>query len=532
LIRDDPGAVGVWGRVLDEFLDRGADRRLRHYAACHAGHRWKPRLALVLPADFSLRRPSHVRDLSASLEVLASVIDHYHIEVVSDSPDAARLFRRVSPFSREAIARTRGALVLLSRSLNDQVGAVRPSRFVAADPCADRAVQRRIVFTAAGIEVSSRPADDQELLHTLGAGASVLIDEDDRVESFMDALRRLRGAGLSMRLTLSSRADEEFTLRMRTALRDAGATEYREPGSGLFTDRAEIHISNEPVALLTQAASATPRYQFRWGRFWVVDREPSRRSDYYLLRGEESDADRLLDIWLVRGMPDGRKASRPQLARSLEPLVSIVVPVHQETTEILRLAHSIYEQDYPWLEIIWVSSGCSSETMEAIRASENYLMKRRYQVRVIELAGGLDSAGPAQDFGIRAASGELACLLDPADWLAPGFFAFLRHGPWRDDTLYHPTRVEHDSGRAAGGDSCRDRAIGEEGPLEPDDSVSPLRMCESRGNSGVVFARSLFARAAGLGDHLQAGGILDLWRLGARAGARDEHHPGCVHISL
>ena len=42
------------------------------------------------------------------------------------------------------------------------------------------------------------------------------------------------------------------------------------------------------------------------------------------------------------------------------------------------MAHSIYEQEYPWIEVIFVSNGSPAETIEAIRAAENYLMKRRY----------------------------------------------------------------------------------------------------------------------------------------------------------
>jgi hypothetical protein len=533
LAADDPRALEVWARLLDEFLDAGAARRLGNYAACHAGHRWKPRLALVLPEGFSLRRRSHLRDLAAALEVLASVITHYSIDVVSDSHDAARLFRRVSPFSHKAIAGTSGALVLLSRSLNDVVGAIRPSRYVAADPCADRSNQRRIAFTAAGVEVSSRPADEQEILRTLGTRASVVLDEDDGVGSFIGALRRLRAAGLAMRLALSSRADEEFARWVRAAFGDDDAgVEFRQPASGAFADRAEFHISNEPIALLTQPPSAPPAYYFRAGRFWVVDRERSHRSDYYLLRGEESDAHRLLDAWLVRGAADARHGTGLHPAGSTEPLVSIVVPVHRGTTEILRLACSIYEQDYPWIEVIWVCTGCAPETMEAIRASENYLMKRRYRVRIIELACGAGSAALARDFGVRAASGELACLLDSRDTLGPGFFAFLERGPWREETLYDPARVEQDCGGATAGEPHRVEAIDGPRTLEPVQLVSALRRGDFRGGSGVVFARSLFERAGGIDHRLRGGDVLDLWWRAAGDGTRAEGHHGRVHIPV
>lgn len=532
LVCDDPRAIGVWGRVLEGFLNRAAARRLEHYAACHAGYRWKPSLALVLPAEFTTDRPAHLRDLAAALEVLAAVMDHYRVDVVSDSPDAAHLFRRVVPFSREAIAASSGALVLLSRSLNDEVGAIRPSRYVAADPCARPMGRKRIAFTAAGVDWNARPVEEHELASEIRGCAQVLIDDDEGVPSFLESLRRLQAAGLALCLTLSSRADDDFTGRIRAAFGDDPRVEVRDPEPCGFCQRPEFRISNDPIALLTRRASALPRYIFARGRFWMVGDELPGRSDLCLIRGEESNAHGLLDTWLGRGAPGWEPPRAPRPAGSTEPLVSIVVPVVDGTTEIIRLAHSIYVQDYPWLEVVFVCSGSPPETMEAVRASENYLMKRRYGVRVIELADGGGSTALPRDFGLRASSGDLVCWLDSRDWLDPGFFAFLRAGPWRDDTLYHPTRVDHDPGRAAGGDLCLDRAIGEAGALEADDPPAAWRRGNFRADSGVVFARSLFDRAGDIDDGMRADGILEPFRQAGRAGARVEDHSGCVHVSV
>ena len=85
---DAPEMHGVWREILDEFLDRRAVHRFQYYAESHAGYRWKPKLALILPEDFSAERPAHRHDLSVALEVLASVMDLYNIDIVSDSPDA------------------------------------------------------------------------------------------------------------------------------------------------------------------------------------------------------------------------------------------------------------------------------------------------------------------------------------------------------------------------------------------------------------------------------------------------------------
>ena len=110
------------------------------------------------------------------------------------------------------------------------------------------------------------------------------------------------------------------------------------------------------------------------------------RSDLYLFRGEESNAHGLLRAWLGPRADEESRPATPHLVGVIEPLVSIIVPIYDRTAEIIRLARSIYEQDYPWIEVVFISNGSPPETNEAIRATENYLMKRRFRVRIIELA--------------------------------------------------------------------------------------------------------------------------------------------------
>ena len=309
----DPEMLDVWSGLLDEFLDRRAAHRFQHYAVSHAGYRWKPKLALVLPEKFSVERLAHRRDLSVALEVLASAMDHYNIDVVSDSPDAARLFQEVVPFSHKAISACAGALVLLSRSLNDEVGAIRPSRYVAADPCAYRINQKRIVFAASGVELSFAPAEDGEIAREVRGSISVLLDEDDELPSFLDALRRLRGRGLPLRLTLSSRADEDFARRVQAAFDEDLRVEVHDSEPCGFGGRTEFQISNDPISLLTQRKSTLSRFLFRRSEFWRVGQETLCRSDLYLLRGEESNAHGLLRAWL------GLRADRGVSTRDTAP---------------------------------------------------------------------------------------------------------------------------------------------------------------------------------------------------------------------
>jgi hypothetical protein len=506
---DDPEAAGIWKALFEEFLDVRAVQRFHHYAESHSDYRWKPSLALVLPEGFSAERRAHLRDLAVAVEVLASVMDHYSVAVISDSPDASRLFRTVVPFSAASVSRCAGALVLLSRRLNDEVSAIRPSRYVAADPCAYRKNQQRIVFTAGGVETSFAPAQDSEIARDARECVAVFLDEDDEVPEYLAALGRLRVQGVPLSVTLSTRADEDFARRIHAAFAADPRVEVRDPEPRGFHEHCEFRISNNLVALLTQRRPTRTRYLFHRGEFWRVGANIPSRSDFYLCRGEESDAHGLLGAWL--GRRDVLAAGRTAVPQGgvVEPMVSIVVPAHDGNVEIVRLAESIYAQDYPWIEVVFVSSGGPPETLEAVRVAENYLMKRRYSVRIIELARASVSAAARSDIGIRASRGDLVCVLRSDDWIEPGFFEFLRRKPWRDDTLYCPAT---NAGQEA---------------WEPADLAAALRRQGNfLGESGVCFARSLFDRAGGLDHQRHESAAFALWWRSALAGARAERHAG------
>jgi hypothetical protein len=528
LLREDPEALGLWRGILGDFLDRKAARRFHQDAASRAAARWKPKLALVLPEGFSTRRPAHRRDLTVALEILASVMGQYHLEVVSDSPEASRLFHGVVPFSHRPIAACRGALVLLSRSLTDEVGAIRPCRYVAADPCASRTHEERIVFAAGALDRSFVPAEDGEVVREGRGSVSVLLDEDESVPSFLDALRRLRARGLPLCLTLSTRADDDFARRVRAAFHGDPRVEVRDPEPHGSEDRPEFQVSNDPITLLTQRPSLGPRLLFRRSRLWRWHPTDPCRSDWYLFRGEESNPHGLLAIWLGRHDSPGARPANPHNAGTVEPLVSIVVPVHDRAVEVLRLAHSIYVQDYPWIEVVFVAHGSPPETLEAIRAAENYLMKRRFSVQIIELTRTYPSGAIPRDLGIRASSGDLVCGLDADDWLEPGFFDFLRGQPWRDDTLYNPRKIHQDPGQASGDGFPADRLISAPGTDESAERASDRPdQGHFPGESGVCFARALFDRPAGIDERSGCGEDPDPRGPAARA----EEHDGRVNTA-
>ena len=280
----------------------------------------------------------------------------------------------------------------------------------------------------------------------------------------------------------------DFARRVHAAFDNDPRVEVHDPEPSGFDNRSEFQISNDPITLLTQRRSSLPRFLFARGELWRVGDEGPLPVRLLLFPRGGIERPRPARCLARSGDSDGARPATPQIAGVIEPLVSIVVPIYDRTAEIIRLAHSIYEQDYPWIEVVFVSNGSPAETIEAIRVAENYLMKRRFGVRIIELDQACGSATIPRDLGIRASSGDLICVLDSDDWLDPGFFDFLRKSPWRDDTLYYPKKVFRDHGRAMGA-NFRLRA-------------PALRAGDARGR------RHDFVPAASRQFHEQLGGLL------------------------
>jgi hypothetical protein len=534
-------ANALWAEILGAFFDRQAAVRLGRETNQRVDHRWRPKLALVLPPEFSADRPSHRADLAVALEVLAATVEQYNLEVIGDSPQASRLFAEVRPYSAEAVAGCVGALVLGSRSLTDEVAAIRPSRRVAADPCAFRAEGRRIVFEQGGLDLPFEPADDPEVVGALRHGISAFVDENDEAPAFLDALRRLADAarGQAVRVTLSSRSDAAFAEIVRATLADVPQVEVvpaPEPTSGAGAEPAGFVVSNEPIALLTRRDPSLPAFLFHAGQWSWVDGEGLSRTALYLHRGEEQHAGTLLGNWLEPRVEQLKARFGPKVPRTIsEPLVSIVVPVYDRTTELIRLASSIFNQSYPWIEVVFVSNGSPPETLEALRLAEGHLMKHRFRVRIIEIPRPCGSATIPRDVGIRSASGEMICVLDSDDWLEPGFFDFVivNDHSCRGDTIYYPKKVFRDFGRQMRDDFPWDTPLA--GPLtvEADALPSTLkRLGNFFCNSGVCFPKAMFERAGGIDLRLHYGEDLYLWWRLALVGCRAQLQDGLVNIAL
>ncbi|RNI24544.1 glycosyltransferase [Rufibacter latericius] len=95
------------------------------------------------------------------------------------------------------------------------------------------------------------------------------------------------------------------------------------------------------------------------------------------------------------------------------PLVSVVIPCYNHGKYLREAVQSIWQQDYPTIEIIVVDDGSVDTTRRETQALEG--VKYIYQENQ-----GLSAA---RNTGIRHSTGELLVFLDADDWLLPDALA-------------------------------------------------------------------------------------------------------------
>jgi chlorobactene glucosyltransferase len=111
-------------------------------------------------------------------------------------------------------------------------------------------------------------------------------------------------------------------------------------------------------------------------------------------------------LWVPRIRPGGNRNSSEDF-----PLISVIVPAHNEQSTIEECLRSVLEQDYPCYELILVDD--RSEDLTASIASD--LARGRSNFKIItvrKLAHGWTGKCHALDAGVRHASGSWLAFLD------------------------------------------------------------------------------------------------------------------------
>lgn len=113
----------------------------------------------------------------------------------------------------------------------------------------------------------------------------------------------------------------------------------------------------------------------------------------------------LYDIWQAR-----RIKKLPKRIRDKRPLVSVLIPAHNEAIAIIRCLESVRKSSYRKIEIIAIDDASSDETRKLIR---NYITK--HPNRDIKLRFLRENSGKASALNHalrRTAKGELIMMLD------------------------------------------------------------------------------------------------------------------------
>lgn len=83
------------------------------------------------------------------------------------------------------------------------------------------------------------------------------------------------------------------------------------------------------------------------------------------------------------------------------PLVSVIIPTHNESDVIARNLHALKSQDYPYLEIIVVDDGSTDATAEIARKDTQFVYKRSHAERSVQ-----------RNFGATKSRGKYLLFLD------------------------------------------------------------------------------------------------------------------------
>lgn len=103
----------------------------------------------------------------------------------------------------------------------------------------------------------------------------------------------------------------------------------------------------------------------------------------------------------------------------MDPLVSVIIPTYNVEQYLLKCLESVENQSYSNFECIIVIDGATDNSFEIAR---DYCSSHpRFSVYYQNNAG----SGPARNNGVKRASGEFLCFIDPDDWVEPNYIESL-----------------------------------------------------------------------------------------------------------
>jgi glycosyltransferase involved in cell wall biosynthesis len=189
-----------------------------------------------------------------------------------------------------------------------------------------------------------------------------------------------------------------------------------------------------------------------------------------------------------------------------DPLVSVIIPVYNSASTVVRSITSVLEQTFTHREIIVVDDGSTDNLLEVLSP---------YDVRIVRQSNS--GASAARNHGCSIAKGEFLAFLDADDFWHPDklrqqIYA-MKKGPTARYCVTESCRV------FSSNPNIKDFWPENKGYLQAEVINFP-RVFESPyfGTPGVVMPKSIFESCGGFNENLITAEDVDLWLRAAYGG--------------
>lgn len=132
------------------------------------------------------------------------------------------------------------------------------------------------------------------------------------------------------------------------------------------------------------------------------------------------------------------------------PLVSVIVPIYMVEDYIVQCAESLFMQDWPHVELIFVDNNSPDRSIALLEdvLNNKYPHCKNHTIIVRQEKQGL---GHARKAGLKVAHGEYIIHVDSDDWVEPNFISSLTRKAIETnaDVVYCKYYKEYEGGKAA-----------------------------------------------------------------------------------
>ena len=102
-----------------------------------------------------------------------------------------------------------------------------------------------------------------------------------------------------------------------------------------------------------------------------------------------------------------------ELKNSIQPILSIIIPVHNSEKTLKRCIDSIINQTLVDIEIICVNDGSTDDSLNILIDYQ----KRDSRIKIIDKENG--GVSSARNVGIDFSSSDYLAFMDSDDWILP-----------------------------------------------------------------------------------------------------------------